>query len=121
MDIMHLIGSDLSVAATGDIATSAGSEAVRQRVLRRLLTNPGGYVWHLSYGGGLPGFVGGVVNASGIETTIRQQMMLENAVLRTPLPTVDTQAVPGGTFIANVTYSDNQTGTPQVATLPLGT
>ncbi len=121
MDIAHIIGSDLSIGTTGDIDTSDGSEAVRERVLRRLITNPGGYVWHVSYGGGLPGFVGGVASASGIETTIRQQMMLENAVLRTPLPTVDTQSMPDGTFIANVTYSDNQTGTPQVATLPLGT
>ena len=52
-DINHLWGNDLAFSATGDLATADVPTLTQQRVLRRLLTNPGDYIWELDYGAGL--------------------------------------------------------------------
>ncbi|MEE3500197.1 hypothetical protein [Acidiphilium acidophilum] len=48
-----VFGGDLAIDAGGDLALAAGSALTEQRVLRRLLTNPGDYIWQLSFGAGL--------------------------------------------------------------------
>jgi phage baseplate assembly protein W len=58
MDCYHYFGNDLSVASNGDILLTDGITLSQQRILRRLLTNPGDYIWELTYGAGLPQFVG---------------------------------------------------------------
>ena len=55
-DISHQWGSDLSIGPTGDFALVSGAILGQQRVLRRLLTNPGDYIWHPDYGAGLAEF-----------------------------------------------------------------
>ena len=120
-DIAHDIGSDLVIGVTGDLATSSGSENVRERVLRRLVTNPGGYIWHLDYGGGLPSFVGTPANAAAIRTTVRGQMLLEAAVARTPVPDVALLVSLGEVVTLTVTYRDGASGTSQALTLTPGT
>ncbi len=120
MDIAHTVGSDLALGTTGDLATSDGTIYVRERVLRRLMTNAGGYIWNLTYGGGLPSFVGTPVNAAAIDTTIRDQMTLEAAVARSPVPSVGVVSDAGGTVTLTVTYSDVATGAPQTLTITPG-
>ena len=44
-DLAHQFGADLVAGATGDLAVVDGPALGRQRVLRRLLTNPGDYIW----------------------------------------------------------------------------
>ena len=44
-DLSHEFGADLLAGPTGDLAVAAGAGLGRQRVLRRLLTNPGDYIW----------------------------------------------------------------------------
>ena len=48
----------LRAGAAGDLAPAAGTLRGQQRVLRRLLTNPGDYIWQPGYGAGLGQFVG---------------------------------------------------------------
>ena len=43
-DISQLIGADLAVSATGDLLTSTSIALSQERVLRRLMTNPGDYL-----------------------------------------------------------------------------
>ena len=57
-DLAHEFGADLQAGPTGDLALADGAALGRQRVLRRLLTNPGDYIWHPTYGAGLARFVG---------------------------------------------------------------
>ena len=57
-DAFHQWGSDLATGSTGDISTISGQLLGQQRVLRRLLTNPGEYIWQLDYGAGLARFIG---------------------------------------------------------------
>lgn len=103
-DLFHYWGSDLSLSPTGDLAPVEGVERSKQRVLRRLLTNPGDYVWHPTYGAGLPRFVGANLDAGKLAGLIRGQMLLEASVSRSPAPTVAVQPIANGVSI-RVTYT----------------
>jgi hypothetical protein len=107
-DIFHEWGSDLTVGSGGDLALAAGSDVVSQRVCRRLLTNPGDYLWNLDYGGGLAQFVGLPAKAADIEAVIVNQLLLETAVPTTPAPRVTTTMtdVANGYVTASITYAD---------------
>jgi hypothetical protein len=107
-DISHAWGGDLAVGSSGDLALASGTDVVSQRVCRRLLTNPGDYLWHLEYGGGLAQFVGLPANSADIEAVISNQLLLESAVPAVPAPKVATTVVDvaNGYLLANITYAD---------------
>jgi hypothetical protein len=109
-DISHIPGNDLLVDATGDIATSDGSQLGQERVLRRLFTNPGAYIWHLQYGAGLARFLGRPMAAARIRAVIRSQMYQEAAVARLPAPVITVRPGRDGIFVANIQYIDANTG-----------
>jgi phage baseplate assembly protein W len=119
-DLHHDVGSDLIIGATGDLDLVSDDEAARERVLRRLLTTRGAYIWQLDYGGGLPGLVGSVVNTGLIQSMVRQQMLLEPAVARQPLPAVAVTAQPGGTVSLTIDYASAATGATQRSSIELG-
>jgi hypothetical protein len=107
-DIFHEWGADLGVGSGGDIALSSGSDMISQRVCRRLLTNPGDYLWALDYGGGLARFIGQPARSTEIEAVITSQLLLESAVPISPAPQVTTTVTDAtnGYVIANITYVD---------------
>lgn len=119
-DISHTFGQDLSVDATGDLATSDGSQLGQERVLRRLLSNPGAYIWWLDYGAGLAQFIGRPAAPRRIAAVTRAQMFREAAVAQSPLPTVTITAGKDGTFTESISYVDAQTQTTVVLSLPIG-
>ena len=63
-------------------ASATGPLLGQQRVLRRLLTSPGDYIWQLDYGAGLARFIGQPVNPLQIKAVIRSQIFKEAAVAR---------------------------------------
>src|SRR3954470_21933759 len=95
-DASHQWGSDLAIDSTGDINAAAGQILGQQRVLRRLLTNPGDYIWQLDYGAGLARFIGQPINPWQIGAVIRSKIFKEAAVARQPEPLIDVQVAPGG-------------------------
>ena len=107
-DVFHEWGGDLAIGNGGDLALATGADMVSQRVCRRLLTNPGEYLWNLDYGGGLAQFVGLPAKAADIEAVIASQLLLEAAVPTTPAPQVTTTVadVTNGFVIASITYAD---------------
>jgi hypothetical protein len=107
-DLFHEWGSDLVVGSGGDLALASGSNVVSQRVCRRLLTNPGNYLWNLDYGGGLGQFVGLPAKSADIEAVVMDQLLLETSVPTTPAPQVTTTLVDAanGYVVANITYAD---------------
>ncbi len=116
-DASHQWGSDLAIGATGDIGTADGPLLGQQRVLRRLLTNPGDYIWQLDYGAGLARFIGQPVNPLQIRAVIRSQIFKEAAVARVPEPLIDVQVAPGGasgTVYVYIRYVDAETSQTQV-------
>lgn len=116
-DISHQWGSDLSVGPTGDLAMVSGAQLGQQRVLRRLLTNPGDYIWQMDYGAGLARFIGQPGNELKIRAVIRSQIFKEAVVARTPEPVIDVQVSPGGapgTVYVYIRYVDLPSGQTQI-------
>ncbi len=99
-DVAHYWGSDVQPSLTGDLGRVNRSERSRQRVLRRLMTNPGEYVFHPTYGAGLPAQVGRNIDVGKITALIRGQMRLEASVSPTPAPDVAVQLITGGIAVA---------------------
>jgi phage baseplate assembly protein W len=121
-DLFHEWGNDLAVGSGGDLAVSTGSDTVSQRVCRRLLTNPGDYLWNLDYGGGLAQFVGTPANGADIEAVVRTQLALETAVPATPEPQVSVRVVDAanGYVVASITYADPSSMAPVQLNLSTG-
>ena len=111
-DINHTFGGDLAVSASGDLAAVSGGALGQQRVLRRLLTNAGDYIWQLTYGAGLPSMIGMTVDAAAISGLVRSQIFLESAVAHTPTPVIDVQAQ-SSIVSLQITYSDVTDATSQ--------
>ena len=103
-DVSLLWGQDLPVSA----------ELGQQRVLRRLLTNPGDYIWQPSYGAGLGRFVGQTVNVSMIRAVIRSQILLESTVSQTPEPVLSIIGSTDGSVYVDIRYADADTGSTQI-------
>lgn len=110
-DVAQVWGEDLQVSATGDLALADGVTLGEQRVLRRLLTNPGDYIWDTAYGAGLPQRVGSLLDVTAIISAIRSQLYQEDVVSRTPAPVISVaQGSDPGTFTVSIQYTDAQTG-----------
>ena len=107
-DIYLQWGGDLVVSSSGDLAISSAADTINQRVYRRLLTNPGDYLWNIDYGGGLARFVGNPANPSAIEAVVRAQLLLETSIPSSPVPQVSASIVDvtNGYVVAQITYAD---------------
>src|SRR5271155_5395400 len=103
-DLWHQFGSDLAVGAGGDLAAATGALEGQQRVLRRLLTNPGDYIWQPTYGAGLGQFVGSPASVTQIQAVVRSQIFKEAAVARTPEPIVEVNADAAGSVYVSIRY-----------------
>ena len=116
-DVFHQWGSDLVMGPTGDLATAVPPVVGQQRVLRRLLSNPGDYIWQLAYGAGLARFVGRPTSALQIRACVRSQISKEAVVALSPEPVIDvidpSGAAPTSGIYLNVRYADQQNGQTQ--------
>jgi hypothetical protein len=110
-DLFQIWQQDLSFGLTSDVRLATGSEAGRQRVLRRLLTNPGDYFAHLDYGAGLPQKVGSLATPADLQAIVLSQMLLEAVVAQDPPPAVTVTSIVNGVAIL-VSYNDAVTGAP---------
>jgi hypothetical protein len=114
-DLDHVWGNDLSAAANGDLLLSSGSAQTEQRILRRLMTNPGtsakaaDYIFQPEYGAGIPSFVGTTASVGQIQSTTKGQVSMEKAVASQPPPTVSA-SMSNGTLTETITYADATTG-----------
>ena len=116
-DASHQWGADLAVGPTGDLATVTGPTLGQQRVLRRLLTSPGEYIWQLNYGAGLARFIGQPANLLQIRAVIRSQIFKEATVARNPEPVIDVQIAPSGAsgvVYVHIRYVDVQSSETQM-------
>lgn len=111
-DAWHQWGGDLALSSTGDLAVTDGTEYGQQRLLRRLLTNVGDYIWHLDYGAGLPKRVGDLANTRLIAGVIRGQVLKESLIAASPAPVIDLTAIPTGVY-AHIQYVDAPSGQSQ--------
>lgn len=119
-DIAHVIGQDLQLGPTGDLVVVDGDGETRQRILHRLLTSAGMYIWQLSYGAGLPALIGSVASQQQITAIIRAQMAYEPSVAASPEPQVVLANGIVTQVSATITYTDNASSNIQTLTLPFG-
>lgn len=112
LDLYHFPGGDLEVASAGDLRTASGSNRAKQRILRRLLTNPGDYLFHPEYGAGLGKKVGEPVRPGEWRTLIRGQMLLEDSVASHPPPVVKLALIQNGVSVS-LAYTDATTNSPE--------
>jgi phage baseplate assembly protein W len=118
-DISHSFGEDIDFAPGGDLAVSNGSVLGQQRVLRRLLTNPGEYIWNADYGAGLARFLGQPIAEQRISAITRGQIFKEAAVARTPSPVIQTVSDRTGGVVLTLRYADAQQKGTVVMTVPV--
>ena len=83
---------DLSFGPTGDLDVRDTPVEATQRVVRRLLTNPGDYIWHTQYGAGLGKQVGQPYSSQRLTNSIRRQLRFETKIAAVPAPVVLTEA-----------------------------
>lgn len=98
-DIAHLWGEDVRLSPTGDLGRSNRHPRSQERVIRRLMTNPGEYIFHPNYGGGLRQMVGQNIDIAKIRARIEGQMLLETSVVRDPPPQAVVVEIPGGVSV----------------------
>ena len=120
VDVWHQFGGDLAVGLTGDLVLAGGAKAAQQRLLRRLLTNTGDYIWQMTYGAGLGSLVGQPSAALRIQGLIRGQIFNEASVARSPEPAIDVRADQGGVVTVQIRYADADTGTTELLSFPIG-
>lgn len=121
-DVTHQWGGDLEVSPTGDIRVGSVDEVTTQRILRRLLTAPGQYIWQLPYGAGLGRLVGVPADVSRIRAIVAVQLGLETAVASEPRPFISARPASSGspgTMVVEIRYRNVQSGQEQTATLPM--
>lgn len=103
-------GGDFQLSATGGLLLVDGDVMVRQRLERRLFTAVNGYVWHPSYGAGLPQKIGSVFSVSQIRSICVSQLALEASVAASPTAQITVAQQPGGTVSIGILYWDAKTG-----------
>lgn len=105
-DLALAWGGDLAFTAQGDLALAQGSRLTGERVLRRLLTNPGDYIWQLSYGAGLGALIGAPAAPARIAALIQSQLRAEAAISPTPPPSVSVSPAGVSGFAVQITYTE---------------
>jgi hypothetical protein len=98
-DVSHYIGSDIAASANGDILLADSLVLSQQNILRRLLTNPGDYIWQPTYGAGLPSKIGQAVDIASVKSIILANMLLENSVARNPAPVINVTPISNGIYV----------------------
>jgi hypothetical protein len=116
-DLALTYGGDLAFGINGDLSLVSDTALTEQRVLRRLLTNPGDYIWQLSYGGGLGAFVGVAGLASRIGANARAQLQFEARVAQSPAPVIQSTEDPISGVSLSIRYNDAASGQSQALSL----
>ena len=118
-DAQHWWGQDLKLDCHGDLATVKKVNRDNQRIFRRICTNGsqsgaqiGEYFFHPEYGGSAPWYVGQTDQALLLEGVIRSQMFMETSVAHSPEPNVVITFLPTGEYIAQISYTNSETGQP---------
>ncbi len=123
-DLYHYFGTDLAPSNTGDLLTVTAIARGQQRVLRRLLTNPGDYIFQPDYGAGLAQWIGANADLAAMRVLIRGQMLLEPSVAAQPEPVVSVLPIAnqaGGGFAVAISYTDAPSGEPVILSFDVST
>jgi phage baseplate assembly protein W len=93
----YVNGSDLKLTAQGDLQTVDGDALTQERIYRRLMTTPGSYIFHPTYGAGLPTYIGKPLTNElykQLAALIIAQVLEEATVSKTPEPQITLKSAP---------------------------
>ena len=108
-DAQQLWGNDLTLTPSGDIALSDGDNLTRERLIRRLLTSVRGYIFHLTYGAGIPQRIGDTLDADLIMGVVAAQVRKEATVATRPAPVITVLPILNGVNVS-IKYQSAITG-----------
>ena len=114
-------GADLSIGPNGDLLVASAEADVQARIVRRLLTNPGDYIWHTDYGAGLGTYVGETYSSRFIEGRINNQLQLESLVETSPAPAIHINQSPSDSSTTSITIQYQVAGIAYTSSFALGT
>ena len=107
---------DLQLSPSGGVELVDGSTLTRQRLIRRLLTNPGDVLFEADYGAGLPRFIGQPMHEASIAALVREQATAEETVADVIDVTVSGVGV--SSYVLTIVYVEQSApGDPQTVTL----
>lgn len=122
-DLSHRWGGDLEVSASGDLQIGVSEDVTTQRILRRLLTSAGEYLWHLTYGAGLGGMIGHTAKPQALIAIITSQLRREASVAQDPAPMIRVRGpnsgAPSSTTV-EILYRHTGTGREHLTLVPIG-
>src|SRR5690348_6194894 len=95
-DAGHYFSGDLQLSANGGLLNADSSLESQQRILRRLMTNPGSYLWEPNYGAGLPRRIGSPFDIAEMTALIRSQMYIEESVQQQTEPQITVTPIMNG-------------------------
>ena len=98
-DIEALWGNDLTLSASGDLAIVDGDDLTRERLIRRLMTIANSYLWHKTYGAGVPQRIGATLDIGVITGVITSQVRKEGTVAATPAPQITVTPILNGVSV----------------------
>lgn len=110
-DLNHWVGDDITTSPTGDLGVATADLRTQQRIVRRLVTNPGDYIFHPDYGAGLPQLIGQPLDIGAVRGLIRSQVKQEDGVAQTPEPQVDVAPITNGVSV-HIIYTSAITRRP---------
>lgn len=91
MDVHHIIGDDILLDKSNDLAFVFDTDETNQRIMRRLFTNKGTYIWNAKWGASIPWRVGDTLSAEvyrEIVNEIRAAVLEDGNVAKDPLPEI---------------------------------
>ncbi len=108
-DIQQMWGADFTLTPSGDLNLVDGDDLTRERLLRRLLTTVRGYIFHQSYGAGIPQRIGDTLDSNVVTAVISAQVRKEATVATTPAPQITVTPILNGVS-AYIKYTSAITG-----------
>ncbi len=118
-DLSHYWGSDLTLAANGDLLVATDTTEVNQRILRALMTSPGDYLFHMQYGVGVGQYVGKALTATDyakIRAAVRSVVVRDPEVAQTPTPQINFRVNAQGYVLVSISYTYKPSGQLQTLT-----
>lgn len=118
-DEFHWWGDDIQFSASGDDLLASDVTELNQSIIRELLTSPGDYIWHPTYGAGLGRFVGKALSTeqfAEVKALIRNVVLSKADIQKQPDPDISFQADATGLLSVQIIYVYAPTGQAQTLT-----
>ena len=99
MDAYHVIGNDLQLGASGDLAVVSDTQETNQRIVRTLLTAVGSYFWNPTFGTVVPSTVGEPLSQEllrRIEAEVKASLLGDDDVASDPAPEIKVETTNNG-------------------------